>query len=64
MPYKPTGRPSGRPRKHAKPAAAKPTLTRARSAFRALAERLTPSSAVQRFGKRPRRKPSSQTRFA
>lgn len=82
MPYKPTGRPPGRPRKHPVKLSAADiaavdaavlvelrkgpakTLSRARRAFRAMAERLAPTQAVQRFGKRPRRRASSQSRFA
>lgn len=66
MPYKPTGRPPGRPRKTPAEPAKRPvkTMSRARRAFREQAERLTPSKAVRVFGKRPRHKPSSQTRFA
>lgn len=63
MPYKPTGRPPGRPRKQP-PTKPVKTLSRARKAFREARERLVPSPAIIRFGKRPRRKPSSQSRIA
>lgn len=68
MPYKPTGRPPGRPRKavvldetEQRPVK---TLKRARRFFREHAERLTPSAGVRIFGRRPRHKPSSQNRIA
>lgn len=65
MPYKPTGRPPGRPRKQpAEPSKPAKTLSRARRAFREQAERLAPTQAVRLFGKRPRHKPSSQRRIA
>lgn len=68
MPYVKTGRPPGRPRKQplppAEPAQPVRKLSRARRAFREQAERLAPTEAVRIFGRRPRRKPTSQNRIA
>jgi hypothetical protein len=65
MPYKPTGRPNGRPRKtvEAEPVEATPpprvNLARARARFRMLAEQLNPSPfvVVRDMRGRPRHKP-------
>ncbi|TPM53270.1 hypothetical protein FJ959_22335 [Mesorhizobium sp. B2-2-4] len=67
MPYKPTGRPNGRPRKNPQPAAApeqqeappRVNLARARARYRMLAELANPSPFVVPLDRRgrPRHKP-------
>lgn len=67
MPYKPTGRPNGRPRKHPLPVEAAPEpkaiepalMPRARRRFRQIAEALNPSPFLVVYDGRgrPRHKP-------
>lgn len=60
MPYKPTGRPNGRPRKAPEPIdAPKPPVSRSRKRFRQIAEMLNPSPFVVVYDGRgrPRHQP-------